>query len=148
MKVSRSRRAAGLAATSLAAAAVFAGGVVLTASPAQARCAGVGNPVPASTYVVNGIVKVKDVAKPGTCDGDNQYRFTLIDAHHDGVSVSMKARDGNLGWRTIAQTSSETGQDFIYNDVNNTSNFHEQLCFGSNCGWGTTAGGYGTNYGF
>jgi hypothetical protein len=144
MPRSLNRASAALAAAGLMAAATLTG-VVLGASPAMAYCNGIGHPTPIS-FSHNGAVRVRETAKSTTCDGDNQYRGTLTDAIGDGHSVSVMFQDGNFGYRTAASTGSST--DYIYNDVNNTSNANMKLCYGGICGWGSTRDGHGQNHGY
>ena len=144
--------AARFLAVGLLAATLYTVDSLASRRPAEARCAGNGNPV-RSTFSYGGTVRVSETPVAGTCDGDNIYRGTLKDERGDGNCVSVWFWEASIGWHRAASTCGGTAT-FQWDDRNHDSRAYEELCIYNDntgfsaCGWGTQEDGYGVNYGY
>lgn len=80
--------AARFLAVGLLAATLSAVDSLASPTPAEARCAGNGNPV-RSTFSYNGKVRVSETPVTGTCNGNNIYTGVLKDESRDANCVSI-----------------------------------------------------------
>ena len=102
MRTNVKRAAAGLAASAIGVLAAF----VVTASPAEAICRGVGDGA-TLTRTYNGHVVAEERQVTGTCDSDNIYNGQLRDPYTDGYAAQARYVDGSFDEvMAIARTTS------------------------------------------
>jgi hypothetical protein len=152
----RSRLAARFLAISLLAATLFTVDSLASPDTAEARCAGVNNPV-RSTFSYNGTVRASETAGADTCNGNNFYAGVLKDESSDGYCVSVWFHEvGMVDWSRAGRACGGT-VTISWQDGNGNSRVYEQFCIDRTsmpghytCGWGTQVGiqYYGTNYGY
>jgi hypothetical protein len=119
--------------------------VVVGATAAEARCAGVnapttstfGPPASPTPYVIEEPVQ-------GTCNNNGQYTGRIKRATTKVNFVEVWIQN-NGQWRSAWMTDSLTGEDYVVSDAN--SNTYMTLCYYLNgnvrCGWGTNLGPLG-----
>jgi hypothetical protein len=82
---------------------MFVAQATMGAGTAEARCAGVGNPI-VGTLVINGNTFVTETPAANTCDDDRNYITTLQSKISNGWRASMILSDANNnhygGWST------------------------------------------------
>lgn len=78
---------------------VFVGQATVGAGTAEARCAGIGNPV-AGSLVINGYTYITETPASNTCDGNRNYITTLQVLISSGWRASIVYSDarGNVCW--------------------------------------------------
>lgn len=153
------RLAARLLAVGLLAATLCTVDSLALPSPAEARCAGNGNPV-VSSMSYGGVVRVSEDPVTGTCNENQTYTAVLEDRSADGNCVHIFFRETGDTWRPVASSCGGPGVRFTYVDNNGNSRAYEMFCLVRDappypivaCGWGTSAGAFGqyfgTNYGY
>jgi hypothetical protein len=150
------RLAARFLTISLLAATLLAVDSLTSSNPAEARCAGVNNPIK-STFSYNGTVRVSEKPVSGTCNGNGTYQGILEDLRGDGYCVSVWFTDGGSGWtRPPGGKTCGGHSEFHWTDRNGNTQAYEELCMEHAsdpsapliCGWGTAVGGVGNNSGY
>jgi hypothetical protein len=149
--------AARFLAVGLLAATLSAVDSLASPTPAEAHCAGNGNPV-RSTFSYNGKVRVSETPVTGTCNGNNIYTGVLKDESRDANCVSIYFWEASTGWRKPpgGQVCGKGNTSrFEWRDHNGNSRAYEQFCIfpddgtpNTVCGWGTLVGNSGVNYGY
>lgn len=122
----------------LALAALFVQ-VVLFAAPAEARCAGVNQPV-TSTLAPNGITYVSETPVSGTCNDNGLYQATFK-SYYAGWRAVVWIQNGGV-W--TAHWGGFDTATYSYNYTDPNSHSYISLCLDD--GHGTTYCGWGTNY--
>jgi hypothetical protein len=158
----RPRLAARFLAISLFAATLFLVDSAASPSPAEARCAGVNNPVKSSLWF-NLHTRVSETPNPGTCDNSDIYTGTLKDEFADGWCAVVEFEITGQGWflpspvgAGIVCGAGNTSR-FQWDDTNNNHQAYQRFCIARadtyeivQCGWGNdiSPGAKGLNHGF
>ena len=126
---------------------------LLSAAPAEARCAGSGNPA-TSNLVINGAAWATETPVSGTCNNNGTYQGTFR-SNVAGWRASVYIQN-NGNWVVWYGGYNTTVYSYEYSDGNSNSLIHLCIDNGSTwyCGWGNQVTAYyshtyyGVNTGF